>query len=175
MKKRNKLFTKNIFFSNRKNLRDSRIIVLKLKLFGKVSFIIAQLKLASCRYNQDSPRTWTKETNETRKIEDLADESSNNEQTSDTEDLQDNRNDQKAKKEKIILSTDFCTYQLARTISPSDHRDSTETLSKLSNSNLGKMKKFFYFSLYFLFFSIIYIFFVRLSICFIYFFSCISL
>lgn len=118
--------------------------MLRLKLFGKVSFIIAQLKLASCRYNQDSPRTWTKEMNETRKIEDLADESLNNGQTSDAENLQDDKNDQEAKKEKIILSTDFCTYQLAKTISSSDRRDSTEILSKLSNSNLGKM--FFFYS-----------------------------
>ncbi|KMQ99393.1 synaptic vesicle glycoprotein 2a [Lasius niger] len=88
----------------------------------------------------DSPRTWTKEMNETRKIEDLADESLNNGQTSDAENLQDDKNDQEAKKEKIILSTDSCTYQFAKTISSSDRRDSTETLSKLSNSNLDDNK-----------------------------------
>lgn len=117
-------------------MRDARNL-LKLKLYGKVSFIIAQLKLASCRYNQDSPRTWTKEMNETEKIEDLADESSNNGQMSDTEDLQDDKNE--IKKEKIILSTDFCTYQLTDIKPISDRHDSTETLSKLSKSNLGKM------------------------------------
>lgn len=138
--------------------------MLKLKLFGKVSFIIAQLKLASCRYNQDSPRTWTKEMNETRKIEDFADESSNNGQTSDTEVLRDDKN-QGAKNEKIILSTDFCTYQLARTITSLDRRDSMETLSKLSNSNLGKR----------VFFSNFYLYFYRLLIHFIFSFSCINI
>ncbi|XP_029172716.1 uncharacterized protein LOC114941768 isoform X2 [Nylanderia fulva] len=88
----------------------------------------------------DSPRTWTKEMNETRKIEDLADELMNNEQTIDAVDFQDDRNDQEAKKKKIIISTDFCTYQLAKTIASSDRRDSTETLSKLSNSNLDDNK-----------------------------------
>ncbi|XP_050455422.1 uncharacterized protein LOC126853615 isoform X3 [Cataglyphis hispanica] len=86
----------------------------------------------------DSPRTWTKEMNETGKIEDLADESSNNGQTSDAEDLQDDKNNQETKKEKIILSTDFCTYQLTEPIS--DRQDSTETLSKLSKSNLDDNK-----------------------------------
>lgn len=80
--------------------------------------------------------------NETRKIEDLADEL-NNEQTIDTEDRHD-KSDQEAKNEKIIISTDFCTYQLAKTIAFSDRRDSTGTLSKLSNSNLGKI---FFFNL----------------------------
>lgn len=117
--------------------------MLKLKLYGKVSFIIAQLKLASCRYNQDSPRTWTKEMNETRKIEDFANESSNNGQTSDTENFRDDKHNQEAKREKIILSTDFCTYQLATTIPSSDRRDSIKVLSKLSNSNLGKTCVFF--------------------------------
>ncbi|XP_072767429.1 uncharacterized protein [Anoplolepis gracilipes] len=89
----------------------------------------------------DSPHTWTKEMNETRKIEDLADESSkNNGRTSDTEDLRDDKYDKEAKKEKIILSTDFCTYQLARTISSSDCHDSMEPVSKLSNSNLDDNK-----------------------------------
>lgn len=81
--------------------------------------------------------------NETRKIEDLANESSNKEQTSDTEDLRDDKHTQEAKREKIILSTDFCTYQLATTISSSDRHDSMEALSKLSNSNLGKTCVFF--------------------------------
>ncbi|XP_029671789.1 uncharacterized protein LOC115240650 [Formica exsecta] len=88
----------------------------------------------------DSPRTWTKEMNETGKIEDLADESSNNGQMSDTEDLQDDKNDQEIKKEKIILSTDFCTYQLTDIKPISDRHDSTETLSKLSKSNLDDNK-----------------------------------
>lgn len=149
------MFTKKYSLANS---RDARIIMLKLKLFGKVSFIIAQFKLASCRYNQDS-RTWTKEMNETRKIEDFADESSNSGQriTSDTEDLRDDKN-QEAKNEKIILSTDFCTYQLTRTITPSDRRDSMETLSKLSNSNLGKTYVFFYSFLIFIYIFVVYLF-----------------
>lgn len=158
---------KKILFSNRQNLRDARIIVLKLKLYGKVSFIIAQLKLASCRYNQDSPRTWTKEMNETGKIEDLVDESSSNGQTSDTEDLQDDKNDQETKKEKIILSTDFCTYQLTNPIS--DRHDSTETLSKLSKSNLGKMFSFYSFLI------LIYVFIVYTLVLYIFFFFCINI
>lgn len=101
------------------------------------------------------------------KIVDLADESSNNGQMSDTEDFQDDKNDQEIKKEKIILSTDFCTYQLTDIKPISDRHDSTETLSKLSKSNLGKM--------FFLFFSNLNLYLYCLPICFIFFFSYINI
>ncbi|EZA57224.1 hypothetical protein X777_01830 [Ooceraea biroi] len=114
---------------------ESKTDMTKQDLF--VSFIIAQLKLASCRYNQDSTRT-CKEMTETRKIEDPADKS-NNEQTSNNEDLQDEENNEKAERKKIILSTDHCTYQLARTLS-SSNCDSKEDSLKLSNLNLDDNK-----------------------------------
>ncbi|XP_011640143.1 uncharacterized protein LOC105429097 [Pogonomyrmex barbatus] len=70
-------------------------------------------------------------------IEDLPDETSNNERTSDTKNHQDDKGDGKAKQGKIILSADFCTYQLATASSSSD---SKETSSKLSNSNSNDNK-----------------------------------
>ncbi|XP_070172532.1 microtubule-associated protein futsch [Polyergus mexicanus] len=100
------------------------------------AYFANNLETASTTWNakelMDSPRTWTKEMNETGKMEDLADASSNNGQTSDTEDLQDDKNDQEIKKEKIILSTDIKPIL--------DRHDSTETLSKLSKSNLDDNK-----------------------------------
>jgi len=109
--------------------------LLRLKFFGKVSFIIAQLKLASCRYNQDSSHT-CKETNETGKIEDPADKS-NSERISDAEDLQDGENNGEAERKKVIHGTDYCTYQLTRTSSSPDCHDSKEASSKLSSLNSG--------------------------------------
>jgi len=73
------------------------------------------------------------------KIEDLADESSNK-RTNEPKNLQDDEDDEKAKRGEIILSADFCAYQLTRTV-PSDCRDSKETSPKLSNSNSGKSIK----------------------------------
>lgn len=123
---------------------------MRLKLFGKVSFIIAQLKLESCRYNQDPPRT-CKGMDETsddetckEKIEDLADELSHT-WTNDAKNRQNDEDDEKTKRGEIILSSDFCAYQLTRTISPSDCRDSKETSLKLSNLNLSKSIFFFNF------------------------------
>nr|XP_012221530.1 PREDICTED: uncharacterized protein LOC105671710 isoform X1 [Linepithema humile] len=79
----------------------------------------------------DSPRT-SRRMNETRKLETLADEPSN-EQTSDVEDLQDG---EKTERRRIILDT----YQLTRTPSSSDCRDSKEASPKLSNLNLDDNK-----------------------------------
>lgn len=134
----------------RRDSQDARVTALRLKLFGKVSFIIAQLKLESCRYNQDPPRT-CKGMDETskdemckEKIEDLANELSNNERTSHANNLQNDEDDEKAKRGEIILNSDFCAYQLTRTISSSDCHDSKETSLKLSNLNLSKSIFFFY-------------------------------
>lgn len=129
---------KKCFFFLRKysllvfNLRDTRITLFRLKLFGKVSFIIAQLKLASCRYNQDSPRT-CKRMNETRKIEDSADEPSN-ERKNDA----DNRDAENVKSEKTTPNADSHTYQLVTMLSPPDCRSSKEVPSNVSDLNLGK-------------------------------------
>lgn len=64
-----------------------------------------------------------------RKLETLADEPSNEQRSA--EDLQD---DEKTERRRIILDT----YQLTRTPSSSDCRDSKEAFPKLSNLNLGK-------------------------------------
>jgi len=81
--------------------------------------------------------------NETRKLEAPADEPSN-EWTSDVEDHQD---DEKTESRRMILDT----YQLTRTPSSSDCRDSKEASSNLSYLNLGKFvlkKKTRFFSIY---------------------------
>jgi len=74
--------------------------------------------------------------NETGKIEDPADKS-NGERISDAEDLQDGENNEEAEGKKVIHDTDYCTYQLTRTSSSLDCRDSKEALSKLSSLNSG--------------------------------------
>ncbi|KYQ54119.1 hypothetical protein ALC60_06991 [Trachymyrmex zeteki] len=114
------------------------------KFFGKVSFIITQLKLESCRYNQDPPHT-CKGMDEMckEKPEDLADESSNNERTSDAKNLRDDEDDEKTKRGDIILSAEFCAYQLTKTIPASVCPDSKEISSKLLNLNSGKFIFFF--------------------------------
>lgn len=127
------LIIKHIFYQSARHSSH----LLRLKVFGKVSFIITQLKLASCRYNQDSSCT-CKEMNETGKIEDPADESNNQQTNFDADNLQDGENHEKAERKKIILSTDHCTYQLARTLSSPDCRDSKEASPKLSKLDLSK-------------------------------------
>lgn len=136
-KETNRLFTdKSAYHSSRfESLRrDSN--------FGKVSFIITQLKLESCRYNQDPPLT-CKGMDETckdetckEKIENL-DESSNNKRTNDAKNLQDDKDDKRAKLEEIILSADICTHQSTRTVPLLNCRGSKEISSKLSNLNSG--------------------------------------
>ncbi|KYM97178.1 hypothetical protein ALC62_12124 [Cyphomyrmex costatus] len=119
------------------------------KLFGKVSFIITQLKLESCRYNQDPPRT-CKGMDETckKKLEDLADESLNNKRRSDAKNLQDDKDDENIKRGDTILSAEFCAYQLTKTIPSSVCPDSKETPLKLLNSNSGKSIFFFNFVIF---------------------------
>ncbi|XP_018052481.1 PREDICTED: uncharacterized protein LOC108689971 isoform X1 [Atta colombica] len=85
----------------------------------------------------DPPRT-CKGMDETckEKPEDLADESSNNERTSDAKNLRDDEDDEKTKRGDIILSAEFCAYQLTKTVPSSVCPDSKETSSKLLNLNL---------------------------------------
>ncbi|XP_018351787.1 PREDICTED: uncharacterized protein LOC108754165 isoform X3 [Trachymyrmex septentrionalis] len=84
----------------------------------------------------DPPRT-CKGMDETykEKPEDLADESLNNERTSDAKNLQDDEDDEKTKRGDIILSAEFCAYQLTKTVPSSVYPDSKETSSKLLNLN----------------------------------------
>ena len=77
------------------------------------------------------------------KPEDLADESLNNERTSDAKNLQDDEDDEKTKRGDIILSAEFCAYQLTKTVPSSVYPDSKETSSKLLNLNSGKYIFFF--------------------------------
>lgn len=105
-------------------------LLFRLKLFGKVSFIIAQLKLASCRYNQDSPRTCER-MNETKKIENPAGEP-NNERENDMKHHQDAED---VKSEEKMLDAGSHTDLLATL---SNCCNSRETSSNVSTLNLGK-------------------------------------
>ncbi|XP_018375393.1 PREDICTED: uncharacterized protein LOC108769092 isoform X2 [Trachymyrmex cornetzi] len=82
----------------------------------------------------DPPRT-CKGMDETckEKPEDLADESSKG--TNDAKNLQDDEDDEKTKRGDIILSAEFCAYQLTKTVPSSVCSDSKETSSKLLNLN----------------------------------------
>lgn len=154
--KETRLFTgKAARHSSRVTFVDIRIAAPRLKLFGKVSFIITQLKLESCRYNQDPPltckgmdETCTDETCE-KKIESLAVESSSHERTSDAKNLQDDEDDERVKRGgEIILSADFGAYRSTRSVSSSDAiacRDCKGTSPNLSNCNSGKSVFFFNF------------------------------
>lgn len=113
-----------------------------------------ELKLASCRYNQDSPRT-CQGMNETREIEKLAKASEPNiERTGDVENFpekdekeeeeeEDGRKAKDARKMTLLGSGDSSARKSTNTsLSSSDRRDFTETESpKLSNSNTGKFKE----------------------------------
>lgn len=112
-----------------------------------------ELKLASCRYNQDSPRT-CQGMNETREIEKLAKASEPNiERTGDVENLseedeeedreEDGRKAKDTRKMTLLGSGHSSARKSTNTsLSSSDRCDFTETeSSKLSNSNTGKFKE----------------------------------
>lgn len=126
-----------MFLIGRRYLQKTRVIV-EARTFWKIKcFIVAQLKLASCRYNQDSPRA-CRRMNGTRRLEDEpADEPNHERGSCGAEERQDDKDDDE-KSGKTTSSADSHTYQSARTLSLSDCRDSGEISPNLSNLNLGE-------------------------------------
>lgn len=116
-------------------LSSTNRVTVETQTFWKSKFY--ELKLASCRYNQDSPRT-CEGMNETRKIEELANEPII-ERTSDAENLRDNEeNDETAVERNTSADSSDC-----KSAKIADRRDSVETSPKLSNLDPGKLEKKF--------------------------------